>query len=401
MMVGLLPPPPPIMFLTTNQSTMALHSISSTQQTSTLLPTPTQIHPPTLHHPTVAIFPTAPTLTETSSKFTLEPSLYIFTRYTPTIHVVSHTIQSPSSSPLSSYTMPTHFTVPNNVELPTLPPTSPRQESDMHAIISVSPRQARSLANALLHNGYHIIWTTAYTTGPSFKPYMDVILTNSTQVDTRGFLDLTFNKMNETLFQMKDEGYFPKYISDRRRGSDPSAPSYNAVFIKRPDYIETQVFLRESVDMYNLRLIDMKSKAYRLISHSFCEIKGRTETTAVYIRDRRVLHNITIGRQPAWESYYNRSFLQFTRDTLRLSPQKFYPIFVETNTVNGESRFAAIYLEQLDDIGTWYRWGVATESTRETFEVEEVNWEPVMSTSYNYNGLVNHFFVFQRRQYFF
>lgn len=230
---------------------------------------------------------------------------------------------------------------------------------------------------------------------------MDVIVTNSTQVDSRGFLDLTFVKMNESLYEMEEEGYFVHSISDRRRGSNPAAPSYSVLYEKRPEHIETKVFLRDSVATYYSRLADMKSKGYRLISHSFCDIRGSVETTSVYIRDRRLLHNISIGRLPKWESYLNLSFLDFTRETLRLSPSNMYPSFIETNVVNRESRFSIIFLENLENIATWYRWGVDTDDTIATLGEEEPRWEPRMSTSYNYNGMVKHFFLMERRRYFY
>ena len=245
-----------------------------------------------------------------------------------------------------------------------------------------------------------------YRVGPDLKPYFDVILTNSSQADTKGFLDLTFDDMNRTIHEMKAEGYSASVIVDRARGKAPTAPSYSAVFTRKNEIFETEVYLRDNVQQYDQRLNRMRAAGYRLISHSFCEIQGQLEVASVYERDRRLGFNITVPNMVQWQSYYNLAFFNFSEIALTLGRDGYYPYYVESYNLQGVSTtsssvFAAIFEQPIGPNLNWFRWSLSKATAEDTItsELSGGIWVPSISLAYNYLGNIRHYLGFSRRRY--
>jgi hypothetical protein len=295
-----------------------------------------------------------------------------------------------------------------DVPLPTAPPNplSPQFKADFQFRLKWSPRQARGEVNDLIADGYKLLWAAPYRVGPDLKPYFDVILTNSSEADTKGFMDLTFEDMNRTIHRMKTEGYSASVIIDRVRGKAPRAPSYSAVFTRKNEILETEVFLRDSIQEYDERLQRMKAAGYRLISHSFCVIQGELEVVSVYERDRRLAFNITVPNLLQWQSYYNLPFFNFSEIALKLGRQGYYPYYVESYNLpvvstTSSSVFAAIFEQPIGHNLNWFRWALAKAVAEETItsELTDGIWEPRVSLAYNYLGNVRHYLGFTRRRF--
>ena len=247
--------------------------------------------------------------------------------------------------------------------------------------------------------GYKVIWVTTYRVGPR-KAYFDVVLSNSSNVDTKGYLDLDITRLHQTIGNMTQQGYSVWYLSDRERGRQPTSPHYSVVFRKTPALTETVVYLRDNVTMYLERQAQKRRDGYQLISHSFCYIQGKVEAASVYVRDRRLAFNITVDNQPRWESYHNLTFFDFTGIALRLSGGNFYPSFVEVYQQgnSGKSIFAPIFQGRLTTTtANWFRWGWNTTSANQYIHQERNSWDPFITTGYNYNNNVYHFVVFKRK----
>ena len=228
-----------------------------------------------------------------------------------------------------------------------------------------------------------------------------MVLSNSSNVDTKGYLDLNVTRLNHTIRSMSQQGYSVWYLSDRERGREPTAPHYSVVFRRTPELTETEVYLRDNVTTYLERQAQKRQEGYQLISHSFCNIRGKLEAASVYIRDRRLAFNITVENQQRWESHHNLSFFEFTGVALRLSTSKnYYPSFVEVYQ-QGESdasTFAAIFQERpTSTTAYWFRWGWNTTTTNQYIHKERNSWEPLISAGYNYNSNVFQFVVFKRK----
>ena len=324
----------------------------------------------------------------------------------------THTCITAPYTPTPTLTLSPSPTIPSvpdiNVPLPTAPPNplTPQFKADFQFRLKWSPRQARGEVDDLIAEGYKLLWAAPYRVGPDLKPYFDVILTNSSEADTKGFMDLTFNEMNQTIHEMKAEGYSASVIVDRARGKAPTAPSYSAVFIRKNDILETEVYLRDSVQEYNERLIRMKAAGYRLISHSFCVIQGQLEVASVYERDRRLAFNITVPNLLQWQSYYNLPFFNFSEIALSLGRQNYYPYYVESYNLPGVSTtsssvFAAIFEQPIGPNLNWFRWALnkATAEDTITSELTDGIWEPRISLAYNYLGNIRHYLGFTRRRY--
>ena len=248
--------------------------------------------------------------------------------------------------------------------------------------------------------GYKVIWATTYQLGPNSKSYFDVVLSNSSTVDVKGFFDLDITQLNRTIQNMTQYGYSVCFLSDRKRGNRPVSPHYTVVFKRDPQLIETKVYLRDSIAAYLERLARKKREGYQLVSHSFCAIDGTLEAASVYKRDRRLAFNITVENQQRWKSYHNLSFYDFTRTALHLGRQNYTPSFVETYEPgqSGISLFAAIFTEHTPTTKfNWFRWGLNTTSAIQYVNRWKSLWDPVITTGYNYLNNVYHFIEFKRR----
>ena len=294
-----------------------------------------------------------------------------------------------------------------DVPLPTAPPNPlvPRFQADTQFRLKWSPRQARGEVDDLIADGYKLLWAAPYRVGPDLKPYFDVILTNSSEADTKGFMDITFDNMNRTIHESKAEGYSASIIISRDRGKTPTAPSYSAIFTRKNDILETEVYLRDSVQQYDQRLARMKAAGYRLLSHSFCVIQGQLEVVSVYERDRRLGFNITVPNILQWQSYYNLPFFNFSEIALTLGRQGYYPYYVHSYNLPGgtatSSVFAAIFEQPIGHNLNWFRWALDQAAAEETItsELTDGIWEPRISLAYNYLGNVRHYLGFARRRY--
>ena len=248
--------------------------------------------------------------------------------------------------------------------------------------------------------GYKVIWATTYQVGPNSKSYFDVILSNSSRFDVKGFFDLDITDLNRTIQNMTQQGYSVWFLSDRKRGNRPVSPHYTVVFKKDPQLIETKVYLRDSIAAYLERLARKKHEGYQLVSHSFCAIDGKLEATSVYKRDRRLAFNITVDNQQRWESYHDLSFYNFTRIALHWSRQNYTPSFIEAYEPgqSGTSLFAAIFTEHTPATkSNWFRWGLNTTSVIQNIDRQKSVWDPLITTGYNYLNNVYHFVEFKRR----
>ena len=82
------------------------------------------------------------------------------------------------------------------------------------------PRQARAEVDDLVADGYKVLWASPYRVGPDLRPYFDIILTNSSEVDTIGYFDLKVDQMNQTIEKMRRQGYSARFIVTRNRGKN-------------------------------------------------------------------------------------------------------------------------------------------------------------------------------------
>ena len=269
----------------------------------------------------------------------------------------------------------------------------------------MSPRQTRAEVDDLVADGYKVLWVCPYRVGPDHRPYFDVILTNSSEADTIGYLDLKIDQMNRTIQNMRTQGYSARYIVTRDRGKNlATATSYSAVFVRKNDIFETEVFLQDSLQEYEQRLTSKTAEGYRLISHSFCKIHGQIEVASVYERDRRLGFNISVPNLVQWQSEHNLTFFEFSDIALTLGREGYYPAYVESynfGSVTDHSRFAAVFEKPNDVSQNWFRWALDTTTAKQTIdsELEDGIWQPLISLAYNYLGNVRHYLGFTRRKY--
>lgn len=254
----------------------------------------------------------------------------------------------------------------------------------------------------LIAEGYKVTWITTHRGGASQRHSFDIILTNHTSVDTRVFIDLGYVQLNETINRMSDEGYSVQTISDRERGIAPSSSiSYTVLFTRTEDILETEVFLRDSVDEYYERLSRMNASGYKIVSHSVVHFNSKHEVSSVYKRDRRLVFNITLDTPPKFESFFNVTFFDFTRLSLDIVRRNYYLNFVEVHADIGypSARFSAILYEHTDRTihrGNWFRWGLDEEAVKALIAVEGANWDPFLICGYNYIGVLRYFISFVR-----
>ena len=291
-------------------------------------------------------------------------------------------------------------TVLPDPSLPTSAPNTPLKQADIKTFIRWRTKIMKDELPTWEKRGYKVIWATTYRVGSDSRSYFDVILSNSSNVDVKGFLDLGITALNKTIQNMTQQGYSVWFLSDRKRGNRPVSPHYTVVFGRDPQIIETKVYLRDSIAAYLRRLAQKKRERYQLVSHSFCVIDGKLEATSVYKRDRRIAFNITVENQQRWASYHNLTFYDFTRIALQFSRQNYTPTFIKAYepVESGASLFAAIFTEHTPPTrSNWFRWGLNTTSVIQNIDRRKLAWDPVITTGYNYLNNVYHFVEFKRR----
>ena len=265
----------------------------------------------------------------------------------------------------------------------------------------MSPRQARNEIKNFMKRGYKLTWIASYRLGPSFNPYFDFIATNSSEVDTKSYVEISFDKLNASIHQMKKKGYFVKLLIDRIRGKNPTEPSYSVIFEPRNSIFETQVFLRDNYKTYLSRLKNQTDDKFRLISQSFCSIQRKIEVTSVYIRDKRLNHNITTPYYPKLHIRSNLTFFQFTDLCLKRAKEGFYPHSVEVYKQEGasDSFFSVIFEERHDNSqGNWFRWSLNTTAANELIQRESRRtWDVYLTVGYTYRSNMEHFIEFKRK----
>lgn len=295
----------------------------------------------------------------------------------------------------------TDIKVPDpDIEIPTVAVVS----KPVHVITlrSLSPKRARSEVTAHLTNGYKVTWITTHSGGAIQSHAMDVILSNSTLVDTRVFIDLTATQLNETIHQMANEGYSIKTLADRERGRAPgSSISYTALFERTNYLLETEVFLGDSLEQWRNRVAVMNSSGYRLISQSFVDYQGKQQAATVFTRDRRLAHNITFEPPPKMAVINNATFFDFTGLVLDYARRNYYLSHIEVHqrASNPSAMFSAIMLEHTDETihgGHWFRWGLSEEAVKAIIQVETADWDPYITTGYSHQGAIVYYIAFVR-----
>ena len=247
-----------------------------------------------------------------------------------------------------------------------------------------------------------MIWITTHTGGAVLSHTVDVILSNSTLVDTRVFIDLSASQLNQTLQQMASEGYSIKTLADRERGRAPSSSvSYTALFDRANHLLETEVFLSDSLDEWKRRLVRMNSTGYRLISQSFVEYQDSVQVSTVFTRDKRLAHNIEFDPPPDVVTFTNVSFFDFTGHALDYARRNYYLSHLEVHQLSTEqsSRFSAIMLEHTDKTiagGHWFRWGLNEAAVQALIQVEADSWDPYVVSGYSHQGIINYYIAFRR-----
>jgi len=248
--------------------------------------------------------------------------------------------------------------------------------------------------------GYKLTWISSYRVRPDMIPFFDFVVSNSSCVDTVAFVEISFAELNETIHVMEQRKFFVSLLIDRIRGKNPSEPSYSVIFTRRDEIFETKVYL--TLAKYKVRLSRKFRNGYRLLSQSFCSIRGSIEVSSVFIRDRRIAFNIPTPKYPQWRAVVNLTFFQFTEVTLTEARKNFIPVAVEVYKVGGvaQSMFSVVYEERTDRTeGNWFRWSL--NSTAARMLIEETiarSWDIFITTAYTYLGKTEHFIEFTRKQ---
>ncbi len=291
-------------------------------------------------------------------------------------------------------------TVPNPDVAP--PPLNLRGAEDTQVTLLMSPRQAREKIQSLMSSGYMLTWISSYRLGPAMNPYFDFVATNSTTVDTESYVEIGYNQLNRTIREMKEKGYDIKLLIDRKKGRNPSEPSYSVIFEPRDPIFESVIFLRDKFKVHESRLATMLEAGYRLVSHSSCAIRGDIETTSVYARDRRIAFGIPTPTSPQQVVRNNMTFFEFTHMTLRLAKNNYYPHTVEVYSLpsHSDSIFSVVYEERnVKTEGNWFRWSLNATAARSIIETEtRVSWDVYITTGYTYLGSSQHFIEFKRKR---
>lgn len=256
--------------------------------------------------------------------------------------------------------------------------------------------------SSLMKAGYKLTWISSYRVGPDMIPYFDFVVSNDSALDTIAFVEIRFAELNETIHVMEQRKYFVSLLIDRIRGKNPLEPSYSVIFTRRDEIFETKVHLRDTLAKYKVRLVRKFRNGYRLLSQSFCSIRGSIEVSSVFIRDRRIAYNIPTPKYPKWRAEVNLTFFEFTDTTLREARKNFIPVAVEVYKIDGvaQSLFSVVYEERTDRTeGNWFRWSLNTTAARLLIKENVAkSWDIFLTTAYTYLGRTEHFIEFTRKQ---
>jgi hypothetical protein len=215
-------------------------------------------------------------------------------------------------------------------------------------------------------------------------------------------VEINYNKLNRSIHEMKEQGYFVSLLIDRIRGPNPSEPSYSVIFAPRNPILETEVHLREKYTEYLSHLSRNMDSGFRLISQSFCSINETVEVATVYTRDKRIPLNIGTPLAPSQQVRSNMTFFQFTRFTLDAAREGFFPYAIEVFSQgrrSTDSYFSVIYEKRNSDThGNWFRWSLNETTARDMIEREtRVAWDVYLTVGYTYLGNREHFVEFRRK----
>jgi len=289
------------------------------------------------------------------------------------------------------------------IAVPTLAQPLPvEEEAEVQSHILIPPRQARAAMSNLMTAGYKLTWISSYRVGPDMVPYFDFVATNSSIVDTVSFVEISFSELNSTIHLMEGRNYFASLLIDRIRGKNPLEPTYSVIFTRRDEIFETQVFLRDSLRAYKTRLARKFQAGFRLLSQSFCSIRGSIEVSSVFIRDKRIPLHIPTPTYPPWRALMNLTFFQFTEATLAEAKKNFIPAAVEVYKLDGisQSLFSVVFEERTDVTeGNWFRWSLnSTAATSFIRDQIRRSWDIYITTAYTYLGRTEHFIELTRKQ---
>lgn len=289
------------------------------------------------------------------------------------------------------------------VVLPTSVPPASRPNAYTQTVVHFRSKRINDIVTGWEQQGYNLSWAGSYKVGQTPKAYYSLVFHNSTVLKTRGFVELKPTSLDMKIEEMKADGYSLRYLSCRMQRATPYRRLYAAVFEQLPDIIETEVYLRDSMDTYHARLKEKKEAGYQLVSHCFAHIPedGSVEVSSVYTRDRRVAFNITAPPPLQWKSYYNLSFYDYTEVALTLANENMYLTFLdiwnyEGDVIDPESFFACVFTEHVDN-SEWFRWGMNTTATRALVEESRGSWDPVIITGYSYQSQLSHYAQFKRK----
>lgn len=295
-----------------------------------------------------------------------------------------------------------HIVPDPDIELPTVAPLV-IIPTHVVSLRSLSPKRTRSEVTALLENGYKVTWITTHLLGTSKTQTFDVVLSNSTNVDTRVFIDITAKALQDTVETMSAQGYSISSLADRERGRAPNnAISYTALFRRSSHLLETELFLGDSVEDWKKRVVRLNNSGYRLVSQSFTHLQDREqEVSTIFTRDRRLAHNITFERPPKMVSITNVTFFDFTRLALTYARKNYFLTHLEVNQRDTETfpRFFAILVAHTSKSigrGNWFRWGLNEEAINTMIRLEAPNWDPYVVSGYSHQGEAVYYVAFQR-----
>lgn len=248
--------------------------------------------------------------------------------------------------------------------------------------------------------GYRPIWCNTYFSRQ--RSHVDLILTNRSDVDTKCLLEVGNKSLPRILSRMEEQGYFLWHISTRLRGRQTLRPTFYLFFKPLPLHLEHVYYIRETEEKYLDHLVNNTRDNFTLLSHSFFYSESRLFASSVYVRDRRITHDIPIVHRPPpqWASHYNLTFDRFHELLHTYANQSFYPSSVESyaDESNNSSLISVIFTEEVENRGTWFAWGLNETTAATIVQRNQGNWTPVLSVGYDYRGSENFYVQFVRKQ---
>lgn len=250
---------------------------------------------------------------------------------------------------------------------------------------------------------YKLSWISSYRVGPEMVPYFDFVVTNNSAVDTLAFVEISYAQLNETIHAMKEKRYYVSLLIDRIRGKNPTEPTYSVIFTRRDEIFETMVHLRDTLETYKVRLAQKFQDGFRLLSQSFCSIRGSIEVSSVFIIDRRIHFKFPTPKYPEWRAMVNLTFFEFTGATLKEARRNFIPAAVEVYKVDGltQSLFSVVFEERTAVTeGNWFRWSLNSTAAVEFIRAntgDDHSWDIFITTAYTYLGKTEHFIELTRK----